>query len=114
MDRAGLVENIPCNVCGGSDLEVVYPARYDEAPRVALNDTFRSSTDEALFDQLVSCRSCGLYYVNPRLRPDVILSGYASGSDELFVSQAAAREGTFRRCLDFIERETGLRRAQGR
>jgi SAM-dependent methyltransferase len=64
---------------------------------------FKSSSDEALRDPLVECVSCGLQFVNPRLRPDVILGGYRDGTDETFVSQAPARERTFAKALNMIE-----------
>lgn len=64
---------------------------------------FRSSGDEPLLDQMVRCTGCGLHYVRPRLRFELILEGYRGGSDETFVSQAAFRERTFERCLDKIE-----------
>ena len=48
--------------------------------------------------------SCGLQYVSPRLRADVVLESYAGGADEQFVSQARGRELTFNKCLDLIER----------
>ena len=41
-----------------------------------------------------------------------MLEGYAGGSDEQFVSQAAGREITFNKCLDLIER--AWKRAPGR
>jgi len=57
-----------------------------------------------LTHQLVACASCGLKYVSPRLRADVVLESYAGGADEQFVSQARGRELTFDKCLDLIER----------
>ncbi len=43
-------------------------------------------------------------YLNPRLPPEKILAGYSAGSDENFISQASAREMTFERCLQAIEK----------
>ena len=98
---AGLYETVPCNLCGGSEYRVVYPAADRTAVDLAVS--FRSSGDEALKDQLVACTSCGLQFVNPRLRPELILDGYREGTDEVFVSQAAARERTFAAALDEID-----------
>lgn len=99
-----LVENVPCNLCGADDYDVIYPSRYEFAKPEKIAHTFRSSSDEMLLDQLVQCRKCGLQYLNPRLRFDLILNGYSAGTDERFVSQVAARERTFAKYLDFIER----------
>lgn len=99
-----LLESVACNLCGADDYEVLFPPRYELAQPDELAQTFRSSGDEILVDQLVRCRQCGLQYLTPRLRQDLILGGYEAGSDDLFVSQAEARERTFAKCLDLIER----------
>ncbi|MCW5875577.1 MAG: class I SAM-dependent methyltransferase [Anaerolineales bacterium] len=106
-----LLEHVPCNLCGADDYEVVYPPRYEDAKPDEIANTFRSSGDEVLLDQLVRCKACDLMYLNPRLRADVVIGGYSEGSDELFVSQAAGRERTFAKSLKLIER---LRPGRGR
>lgn len=99
-----LLETIPCNYCGQNDYQVVYPPRYELAKPDEIAQTFRSSGDELLLDQLVRCKQCGLQYLNPRLRSDVVIQGYSVGEDETFVSQAEGRERTFARGLKLIER----------
>lgn len=83
---------------------MVIPARRDPTKPVDLETVFRSSGDEPLQDQMVRCTSCGLHYVRPRLRWDLILEGYKGGADPNFVSQVAFRERTFRKSLDKLER----------
>ena len=97
------LESVPCNLCGADDTQVIYPARYEHETAESLAEKFKSSGDELLVDQLVRCRACGLEYLNPRPRPDLVLEGYSSGEDPAFVSQAASRERTFARCLDLVE-----------
>lgn len=92
-----------CNFCGANDYEVIYPPRYEHAKPDEILNTFRSSGDEVLLDQLVRCKPCGLQYLNPRLRSDVVIEGYSAGSDETFVSQVAGRERTFAKSLRLIE-----------
>lgn len=99
-----MLEEVACNMCGADDYSVVYPARYGNAQPDEIMETFRSSGDEILVDQLVRCNECGLQYLNPRLKSDLILSGYSQGTDEAFISQNAARERTFAKSLDLIER----------
>jgi ubiquinone/menaquinone biosynthesis C-methylase UbiE len=99
-----LLERVCCNQCGGDSFDVVYGPRYDAARPEEIENAFRSSGDEILVDQLVRCHECGLQYLNPRLRSNVILQAYSSGSDEAYVSQLSARERTFRSCLKTIER----------
>jgi 2-polyprenyl-3-methyl-5-hydroxy-6-metoxy-1,4-benzoquinol methylase len=107
---------VACVLCGSANARVRQPASYPveqaivaergqvEADPNALVHTFSSSSDARLSHQLVECEECGLQYVNPRLRPDLVLEGYKEGSDEVFVSQARGRELTFAGCLDVIER----------
>ena len=97
------VETTPCNLCGSDDHVVLQPSRRDPSKAVDLAEVFRSSGDEPLQDQLVRCTACGLVYVRPRLRWDLILKGYEGATDPNFVSQIEFRERTFRRCLDRIE-----------
>jgi 2-polyprenyl-3-methyl-5-hydroxy-6-metoxy-1,4-benzoquinol methylase len=106
-----LLESVPCNLCGADDYEVVYAPSYELAKPEEIASTFRSSGDEVLLDQLVKCKRCGLHYLNPRLRSDVVIEGYSSGSDEMFVSQASGRERTFAKSLEVIQR---LRSYHGR
>jgi 2-polyprenyl-3-methyl-5-hydroxy-6-metoxy-1,4-benzoquinol methylase len=115
MDKAkqyqALLESVPCNLCGTDDYEVVYPPRYELARPEEIEKTFRSSGDEVLLDQLVRCKQCGLQYLNPRLRADVVIEGYSGGTDELFISQASSRERTFAKSLKSIE---GLKPRRGK
>ena len=101
-----LLESVPCNICGSIESHVLQPAQYDihSTREIDFTRTFSSSSDERLNHQLVACARCGLQYVSPRLRSEVVLGGYAGGSDEQFVSQAAGREITFGKSLDLIER----------
>jgi 2-polyprenyl-3-methyl-5-hydroxy-6-metoxy-1,4-benzoquinol methylase len=102
-----LFETVACNLCGGVEYRIIYSAAEGHTTNVV--EEFKSSGDEPLRDRLVACRTCGLQYVSPRLRPDLIMAGYQDGSDERFVSQAAARERTFARGLAILERYAPLR-----
>lgn len=101
------LETVPCFLCGADDFTVVYEARHDRAKDADLVQKFRASGDELLIDQLVKCRQCGFQYVNPRLRGDLIFSGYTEGDDPTYVSQLQARERTFAASLDEISRAAG-------
>ena len=101
------LESVPCFLCGADDYDIVYEARYEREKDVDLEKKFRASGDELLIDQLVKCRRCGFRYVNPRLRGDLIFSGYTEGDDPTYVSQLQARERTFEASLDEIARASG-------
>lgn len=101
------LEFVPCFLCGANDFDIVYEARYDREKDVDLVHTFRASGDELLIDQLVQCRVCSFQYVNPRLRGELIFSGYTQGDDPTYVSQLEARERTFAAALAEIEDAAG-------
>jgi SAM-dependent methyltransferase len=103
------LEHVPCSLCGADDYDVRYEARYDREKDADLVEKFRASGDELLIDRLVLCRRCGFQYVNPRLREELIVSGYTEGQDPTYVSQLEARERTFEQSLDEIERAAGGR-----
>ncbi|MCA9408771.1 MAG: class I SAM-dependent methyltransferase [Candidatus Omnitrophica bacterium] len=99
-----LLEDVPCNICGRNNFKIIYPAQYDLAKTDKIHEGFRSSGDETLIDQMVECNYCGLQYLTPRLRQDIIIEAYSSGSDEGFISQAKGRERTFAKSLKSIEK----------
>lgn len=103
MAYTDLLTPVVCNLCGADDYRVIYPPQYESATAKDLLDRFRSSGEEILIDQLVRCKRCGFQYLNPHLPDTKILEGYSGGTDENFVSQAAAREKTFARSLRTIE-----------
>ena len=107
--RGDLLQSVPCGLCGADDADTVYEARYDPHDTTDLVATFRASGDELLIDRLVKCRRCGLQYIDPRLRDDLIFAGYTQGDDPTYVSQLAARERTFAGSLAEIERLAGGR-----
>ena len=96
-------EQVACNLCADSNYKVIFPAKYSLEKDKDYALKFRSSGDELLIDQLVECSKCGLIYINPRLRKDIILDAYSKGEDKVFISQAKARELTFKKCLNKIE-----------
>ena len=100
------LESVPCNICGSLEAHILQAPKYDLESMAGADftRTFSSSSNERLNHRLVACARCGLQYVSPRLRADVVLEGYEGGTDELFVSQARGREITFGKCLDLIER----------
>ena len=106
-DRAdkyrALLKNVVCNLCGSDSFSVIYPPNYGMSHPDRIVNSFKSSGNEVLFDQLVRCQVCGLQYLNPRLREDLILEAYSAGADETFISQLTARERTFNKCLNVIE-----------
>jgi ubiquinone/menaquinone biosynthesis C-methylase UbiE len=98
-----LLETVDCNLCGKNDYSIVYDSKYNQEKHDDLKEKFKSSGDETLIDQVVKCKSCGLIYVNPRIKSDLIIDGYSEGEDSAFASQAKGREITFGRNLSILE-----------
>lgn len=109
LNHSGVMERVPCFLCGADDYDIIYEARRHREKDVDLVRTFRASGDELLIDQLVRCRRCRFQYVNPRLRSELIFSSYVEGDDPTYVSQLEARERTFAASLRQIERLAGGR-----
>lgn len=103
MRNKSSFESVPCTLCGSRKYGVIYDARYQDEKDHDLAKKFRASGDELLIDQLVRCASCGLVFINPRLKSSLVTKAYSQGSDEVFISQATARERTFGKALKKIE-----------
>lgn len=92
-------EYIKCNLCGNND----YTILYDNMGIPCING-FKASGNEISKDRIVKCNICGLIYVNPRLKEDIILLSYSNGKDEKFVSQNKWREMTFKKSMKLINK----------
>jgi len=93
-------ENIRCNLCGTDDYSVVYyPARTDIDPA----RIFSASGSVMGTQHIVRCNRCGLIYVQPRVKSEIVRSAYENSTDELYVSQAAARLNTFKSNIRLVE-----------
>ena len=106
-ERSPGLEEVPCDLCGGTDHEVLRPARDVARSSQDLVRIFRASSDVPLVDRLVRCRRCGLVFVSPRVQAGAIVDSYSAGEDPVFVSQAEAREKTFGESVARIETLTG-------
>lgn len=104
---APVLEDVPCDLCGGTDHEVLRAARDTSRSQQDLVRIFRASSDVPLVDRLVRCRGCGLVFVSPRVQAGTIVDSYSAGEDPTFVSQAEARERTFGESVARIETLTG-------
>ena len=103
MHRLPLLEEIPCDLCGSTEVDVLRPAAPETRSSHDLVRIFRASSDVPLADRLVRCKSCDLVFVSPRVHAPTIVASYAEGEDPTFVSQAGARERTFGQSVERIE-----------
>ncbi len=103
-------ETIPCPVCSSTVFTVVYRGNFPaNLSREFLTKTYRSSSDQALFEQVVKCVVCDMAYLNPRLSSGLIVNSYVEGEDIAFVEQDAMRMRTFTKALKRLKRKHGLK-----
>lgn len=104
-----LFQEIACPMCGSSDYKVVQQARYPPTlDEHQLKQIFRAASDDVLWDQVVRCGVCGLVYINPRPRAELILEGYAEAEDPVFAAQNDARIRGFRKTLQGVVQRLGI------
>jgi 2-polyprenyl-3-methyl-5-hydroxy-6-metoxy-1,4-benzoquinol methylase len=103
------IERGVCPICDSVSFDVLREAQYPaNLSREDLLSMYRSSSDHALMDQLVSCSGCGLVYLNPRVAKEIALASYTSAVDPRFVKQNDTRIRTFKRTLDAFTRKYGI------
>jgi 2-polyprenyl-3-methyl-5-hydroxy-6-metoxy-1,4-benzoquinol methylase len=93
------LENVPCNVCGADDPEVLLPA----LATTDRNLVYAASGDTPLQDRLVRCKRCRLVYVSPRPAHQEIEHAYEAVDNSLYLAQGQDRLATFRSALRWIE-----------
>lgn len=95
----------PCNLCRGSDYEVVYPNSLRAAPGP---DSVKITDGEYnVCGQIVRCNNCGLACVNPRQASETVVSLYSQMEDEAYHNEAAGRKKAFRKILTQLRKLGG-------
>jgi 2-polyprenyl-3-methyl-5-hydroxy-6-metoxy-1,4-benzoquinol methylase len=113
QDMNNLFNVVKCPVCQNDKYRVIKDATYPEdLTEDQLRKSYSSSSDKILMDQLVTCSSCELIYINPQLRDDIIIGGYQDAIDPTFITQNNARIKTFSNSLDWIIEILGISRAE--
>jgi len=96
-------ENIPCNLCGSWQAEELYPSTLPQNFSLAVTKRFAPSDHVAGNDRIVKCLRCGLIYVNPRMKGELIWQGYSEAEDTKYATQTEGRLATFQRAVSMIE-----------
>lgn len=100
-------EYVKCNLCGKeNDYAVIYKATPPEQRNVS-SENYSAASYHVLEDQVVRCNNCGLMYINPRPRSEMIVKGYSDAVDENYVSQFEGRYATFKAGIKEIEKHYG-------
>lgn len=99
-------EHISCNLCGTDEAQVLFEADAMRIPKTRKEfiAVYSSGSEHIFYERLVRCRICGLIYLSPRPRCNLITDGYFLAKDERYISQEKSREKTFRSSLKIIKR----------
>jgi 2-polyprenyl-3-methyl-5-hydroxy-6-metoxy-1,4-benzoquinol methylase len=92
---------VRCNLCGSDNYRVIYrPSITDTPPSV--EDYTSTINRYGCFHRIVSCRSCGFIYMNPR--DARVKELYGEVKDDAYISSWDERAGTFREHLKILQR----------
>lgn len=109
IDAKSLFQEVPCALCGSNSYTVIRPGRFPaKLSDDFLKKVYRSSSDAELFEQVVECKKCGLVYLNPRLKPELIIDSYAEGEDRSFIAQDPMRVRTFTKAIRQLASEQSI------
>lgn len=97
---------VPCPLCGSERRRSVYRATRPQ--RDLTPDELGCATSPmATSDAVVRCLECGLYYTSPRPDDAGIREAYAQLADREFLDERRARELTYGRQLETLDRVAG-------
>jgi 2-polyprenyl-3-methyl-5-hydroxy-6-metoxy-1,4-benzoquinol methylase len=96
--------HVCCNLCGADNYEVVYDtlAAPDEEFSIKEYRITDHSVNQSV--RIVSCRKCGLHYLNPRPQTGDITSIYVQMNDQAYLEQACGRRRAARPILDYLKK----------
>lgn len=86
---------VPCNLCGSSDFEILYPNSLREGAH-SHTARFRQSDSNLLAGQIVRCPHCGLIYNNPTESSEELEEIYRRVEDDDYLREWAWKRATFR------------------
>ena len=102
------MEFVGCNLCGAWERREIYPDTRIYPNGSADWDAYRCTyPGYGVHPPIVQCMCCGLIYTSPRARRDIVVEKYKAVADPLYLQERWAREITFRRHLQTLERFTG-------
>ncbi len=102
LTGVSLTEDLPCNLCGSRDAQVLYPSSMNNSSPSAADYRCTSST-YGIHPPIVRCRQCGLVYANPRWQSSLVRASYSAVEDPTYLVEREGRVLTFRRNLAPIQ-----------
>jgi len=96
-------EEVPCNLCGSTQAEVLYRSTLPQDLSLKITKRFAPSDHVSGNDRIVRCMRCGLVYVSPRMKREFVWQGYSEALDTKYATQTEGRLATFQRAVRMIE-----------
>jgi 2-polyprenyl-3-methyl-5-hydroxy-6-metoxy-1,4-benzoquinol methylase len=96
-------EEVPCNLCGSTQAEVLYQSTLPQDLSLKVTKRFAPSDHVSGNDRVVRCTRCGLIYVSPRMKREFVWQGYSEAVDTKYATQTEGRLATFQRAVRMIE-----------
>jgi 2-polyprenyl-3-methyl-5-hydroxy-6-metoxy-1,4-benzoquinol methylase len=107
------LELINCPLCNSNIFSIKKKSQYSNVKNVEeLFSIYKSSGDELMLDQLVSCSTCSFEYLNPRIKSEIILKSYAENQDIDHISQDKLRYKTFANSMKKILAKVNMRNTE--
>ena len=69
-----------------------------------MTDKYSASKGIMCTDQVVKCNKCGLVYINPRIKEDIIIDSCSKGDDKVYTSQPEGRILTFKKEIKLLKK----------
>lgn len=108
-----IFEHVRCNFCGkdDTDADILFEPEPQRIPagKEELMDIYSSAGRDIFYERLLRCKNCGLIYLSPRPKAQLIIDGYTRSEDRRYLSQEKTRQRTYRNCIKIIKnlRESG-------
>jgi len=108
MFDAQLFECVNCNLCGApyKNADILYKAIECKIPKNIdeFKSIYSSSSKKIFYEQVLKCKECGLIYISPRPKSDLIVGGYTQAIDNDYVSQEKGRFVTFSQAVKQLKK----------
>lgn len=97
---------IPCEICGSRQFTVYLEAsqKYSMGLPRDPSDRYSAASFDQTHGQIVSCKNCGLIFINPRPPANFIIDAYRNAVDPEYLSEEKARGATAQRFLKLVHK----------
>jgi len=96
------LRHVRCNLCGKDSFNVYIKTK--PLPDQTEERKFATTSNYVGNEQIVKCKNCGLIYVNPQIKQEEIIKGYAKADESTYIKESKARARTFAGCLKEVEK----------